>query len=203
MSALNIAMGPIGLIILAIVAAVVLAIAIFKNWDEIVAVFKEGLEKIKPVFETVKEFLEGALESLKSKWDVIWNGMGDTVKLVWNGIKGYINLWIEALNFLIRGANQVKIEAPSWVPGIGGKGFQVNIPEIPKLASGGIVTSPTLAMVGERGPEAVIPLNKSGSGITININGPTYGFDDFEEKVGEAIVDGVRRGGFSGIIATA
>jgi len=202
MSALNIAMGPIGLIILGIAAAIGVGILVWKNWDKIVAVFKEGLENIKPVFETVREFLTGALDDLKGKWDRIWNGMGDTVKLVWDGIKGYINLWIDALNFLIRGANQVNIKVPSWVPIVGGKGFNFNIPEIPSLASGGIVRSPTLAMVGERGPEAIIPLSKTGSGITINILGPTYGFDDFEQKVGDAIVDGVRRGGFSGILAT-
>ena len=126
------------------------------------------------------------------------------MKLVWDGIKGYVNLWIEALNFLIRGANMINIKVPSWVPKFGGKGFSFNIPEIPKLASGGIVTSPTVAMIGERGPEAVIPLSKGGvGGITINILGPTYGFDDFERRVGEAIVDGVRRGGFSRILATA
>jgi hypothetical protein len=50
------------------------------------------------------------------------------------------------------------------------------------LAEGGIVTSPTLAMIGEgRGPEAVIPLSKLGSmgfggngggaNITVNVNG--------------------------------
>ena len=204
MSALNLAMGPIGLIILGIAAAIGAGILIWKNWDVIVEKFREGLEKIKPVFEVVKEFLTGALDSLKLKWDLIWNGMGDTVKLVWDGIKGYVNLWIEALNFLIRGANMINIKVPSWVPKFGGKGFSFNIPEIPKLASGGIVTSPTVAMIGERGPEAVIPLSKGGvGGITINILGPTYGFDDFERRVGEAIVDGVRRGGFSGILATA
>jgi len=79
------------------------------------------------------------------------------------------------------------------------------IPKIPTLAAGGIVTSPTLAMIGERGPEAVVPLGRRGGmgGITINILGPTYGFDDFEERVTEAIQDGVRRGGFGGILATA
>ena len=98
----------------------------------------------------------------------------------------------------------ISIKVPSWVPGIGGKGFSLNIPEIPSLAAGGIVTSPTLAMIGERGPEAVVPLGRGGAGgITINILGPTYGFDDFEERVTEAIQDGVRRGGFGGILATA
>ena len=46
--------------------------------------------------------------------------------------------------------------------------------KIPHLASGGIVTSPTLALIGEAGPEAVVPLNgKSGGiggGTTVNIS---------------------------------
>ena len=43
---------------------------------------------------------------------------------------------------------------PSWVPGVGGKSFK-----IPMMATGGIVTGPMIAMIGERGPEAVIPLD--------------------------------------------
>ena len=42
---------------------------------------------------------------------------------------------------------------------------------IPLMAEGGIVTKPTLAMIGEAGSEAVIPLDKMGSmGTTVNIN---------------------------------
>ena len=75
---------------------------------------------------------------------------------------------------------------------------------LPAFANGGIVNKPTLAMVGESGPEAIVPLGRGGGagGVTININGPTYGFDDFEQKVGEAIKDGVRRGGYQGILQT-
>ena len=48
--------------------------------------------------------------------------------------------------------------------------------DIPKMASGGIVNSPTLAMIGEAGPEAVIPLSRMGqmggtNNVTINVNG--------------------------------
>jgi hypothetical protein len=43
------------------------------------------------------------------------------------------------------------------------------------LAAGGIVTGPTLAMIGEAGPEAVIPLDRmgqmGGNNVTINVNG--------------------------------
>jgi SLT domain-containing protein len=58
--------------------------------------------------------------------------------------------------------------------------FKITLPltnwNIPMLASGGIVTSPQLALIGEKGPEAVIPLSKmgdmgGGSNVTINVNG--------------------------------
>ena len=47
--------------------------------------------------------------------------------------------------------------------------------EIPKMADGGIVNRPTLALIGEAGPEAVVPLSKMGAGgggdVNINVNG--------------------------------
>jgi hypothetical protein len=66
-----------------------------------------------------------------------------------------------------------------------GKKFTVNppdLPPIPELKNGGIVSSPTLALIGEAGPEAVIPLSRGaqygvgaagggGSNITVNVNG--------------------------------
>lgn len=226
MTALNFAMGPIGLIIIGIVAAIAGAILIFKNWETIVETFKKVWDTvwgtIKSVFDTVVNTIKNVFDSkfgwllpggallkaiffLRDNWDTIWNGMKEVVGFVVNPIVSFINAIIGGLNMLIRGLNKVKVEVPSWVPVFGGKGFQFNIPEIPKiptLAEGGIVRSPTLAMIGEKGPEAVVPLNGRQGGITININGPTYGFDDFEEKVSEAITDSVRRGGFGGVLQT-
>ena len=71
---------------------------------------------------------------------------------------------------------------PPIVPPSGGNtgGFGFSLPEyarngIPFLAAGGIVTSPTLSMIGEAGPEAVIPLSQmgsmGGSSVTINVGG--------------------------------
>jgi exonuclease VII small subunit len=44
---------------------------------------------------------------------------------------------------------------------------------IPKMADGGMVTGPTLALIGEAGPEAVVPLDRMGGmgNVTINVNG--------------------------------
>src|SRR3990172_99758 len=38
---------------------------------------------------------------------------------------------------------------------------------VPKLAEGGIVNRPTLALIGEKGPEAVVPLSGGGAGQSI------------------------------------
>jgi phage-related minor tail protein len=55
------------------------------------------------------------------------------------------------------------------------------------MANGGIVTSPTLAVIGEAGPEAVVPLDRMGSiggnNVTINVNGGDP----------QAVVDALRR----------
>jgi hypothetical protein len=51
------------------------------------------------------------------------------------------------------------------VPGGAVLGGAVNFPAAPRLAHGGIVTRPTLAVIGEEGPEAVIPLNGNASSL--------------------------------------
>lgn len=64
-----------------------------------------------------------------------------------------------------------------------------NIPDIPKLAQGGIVTRPTLAVIGEAGPEAVIPLRNqsAGTGSTINLT-VNAGMGADGTAIGQAIV---------------
>lgn len=61
---------------------------------------------------------------------------------------------------------------------------------IPKMAAGGITMGPQVALIGERGPEAVIPLSKMGNmgGITVNINGGLSTSAD----IGRAVVDSIR-----------
>jgi phage-related protein len=64
-----------------------------------------------------------------------------------------------------------------------------DIPHIPKLADGGIVTKPTLAVIGEAGPEAVIPLSQvdRGSNTTIDIT-VNAGMGTNGQEVGRQIV---------------
>lgn len=78
-----------------------------------------------------------------------------------NFFKGFINLIIKGINAVIGGLNKVKFDVPDWVPVIGGKEFGFNIKEIPLMARGGVVDQPTLAMIGEAGKEAVVPLERT------------------------------------------
>ena len=69
-----------------------------------------------------------------------------------------INAIIDGINVFLRGLNRIKI--PSWVPGVGGKGF--NISEIPRLAKGASLTHQTTATMAEypnarTNPEIVSP----------------------------------------------
>ena len=61
--------------------------------------------------------------------------------------------------------------------------------EVPHRATGGIVTRPTLAVVGERGPEAIVPLDggMQQRPVHITIQGDVYGLDDFEDRVARAV----------------
>ena len=76
---------------------------------------------------------------------------------------GRVNSAIGAIN----GALTFSVD--THIPGVGKIGSSVNIPRIPMLAKGGIVTGPTLAMIGEAGPEAVVPLGRGGGFGQINV----------------------------------
>jgi hypothetical protein len=61
------------------------------------------------------------------------------------------------------------------------------------MAEGGVVTRPTHALIGERGPEAVIPLNRAGNfgTVVINVQGSVLAEEDLSRKV----LTAVRRAG--------
>jgi len=121
-----------------------------------------------------------------------FEGFRNVVRNVVNGIASYfefmVNAWITAINVVIRGINLVKpgkdivsLSKVSFGPVIGAEGRgpsgadKSRLDTIPAMAAGGIVNSATLALIGERGPEAVIPLDRLGAmgttNVTIHVNG--------------------------------
>tara|TARA_R110000765_G_scaffold112033_3_gene203990 strand:- start:2022 stop:3785 length:1764 start_codon:yes stop_codon:yes gene_type:complete len=158
----------------------------------------------RALWKSFQVALTGGWKGIKSWLKSIPGMVGkiakDTAVTVINKIIGIYNAFADVMSF----------EIPEWVPIIGGGEFK--LPHITKLAKGGIVNKPTLAMVGEDGPEAVIPLSKRnnpdgiglGGGrapITININ--ASGITDRTDKralareIGEAIREEMNRGGRS------
>jgi hypothetical protein len=73
-------------------------------------------------------------------------------------------------------------------------GQTIGVPDIHELARGGIVTGPTLALIGERGPEAVIPLSRmtGGGGTTIVVNVTTTGLGADNPAIQSAVVAALR-----------
>lgn len=142
------------------------------NWIGTVFIdaFKNIGDTIKPILDSLKTMFNGLIDFIvgvfTGNWRKAWQGVQNIFRGIFNGLvniaKAPINLIIGAINTMIRGLNKIKL--PDWVPGLGGKG--ISIPEIPKLAKGGIVDGATLAMVGEDGKEAVMPLERNTGWIT-------------------------------------
>jgi hypothetical protein len=169
-SALWVATGAV--VIIAIIAAL---IALQVKFD----IFGKAIDGIKAGFliwwDTVK-FVFGAIKSgfgeLKDLGVKIFDGIGGAFKGVINaviaGLEGGLNFAIKGLNIILDGIDKA---AGPWV----NFGEIPNV-KLPRLAEGGITTGPTIAMIGEKGPEAVIPLDRlgnigGGTNITVNVNG--------------------------------
>jgi len=118
-----------------------------------------GFNRVKNFFSNVVNFISDTADDLVSPIVRVFKAAINTIIGLWN-----------RLDFAIT------FTVPDWVPIIGGNRWSSGdiFPDIPMLAKGGIVNSPTLAMIGEAGPEAVIPLNKSGlmgNNINVTVNG--------------------------------
>jgi len=161
--------NPIGLVILAIAAFIAIMAALYFKFDS-----------VRKIVDTV---FQGLMIGGKAVFDALkfyFTTYFDIYKALFNGIAKLWNNTIGKLSF----------EFPSWVPGLGGKGFSV--PNIPMLANGGIVTGPTLALLGEKGPEMVIPLNRArgagGGTYNITINGGLAS----SAEIGGAVINAIK-----------
>ena len=160
--------NPLGLIVVGIAAVIAIIAILYTKF--------EGVRKVVDnVFGFIKEAVMGTVDVITTYVQTVlgvYKTIFNTIAKLWNNTIG-----------------KLSFEFPSWVPGLGGKGFSV--PNIPMLGDGGIVSSPTLAMIGERGPEAVIPLNRAGGmggNYTINVNGGLAS----SAEIGQSVVNAIR-----------
>lgn len=161
--------NPLGLIVIGIAAVIAIIAILYTKF--------EGVRKVVDnVFGFIKDVVTGSIDVITTYVQTVlgvYKTIFNTIAKLWNNTIG-----------------KLSFEFPSWVPGLGGKGFSV--PNIPMLADGGIVTRPTLAMIGEgNSPEAVIPLNRAGGlggNYTINVNGGLAS----SAEIGQSVVNAIR-----------
>ena len=159
----------------------VLAPVITNAIGTIMNVVKTIVGIVSGVIKSVLKSLGGLLDFItgvfSGDWKKAWNGIKTFFSGIWDGIKaickGTINFIIDGINGLWSGIYSV---IKGLINGIGsiagaigdmfGKDWSFKMPgkppQIPKLATGGIVTAETLARIGEGGKkEAVLPLEQN------------------------------------------
>jgi phage-related protein len=115
---------------------------------------------ISSTWSAITELLSQPIQDAVDTIGRIWSGLGDVLGNLAGGVgdafRGTLNWIIDRINTLIGGINRV-IDGANRLPGPDIIG---NIGEIPRLARGTITSGPTLAMIGEAGREAVVPLDR-------------------------------------------
>lgn len=121
------------------------------------------LTSVKNILGGLISFITGVFTG---DWKKAWGGVQQIFSNIWEGIKaGFkfpFNSIITGINAFIRGINKIKI--PDWVPGVGGKGF--NIKTIPLLAAGGVLEKGQTGFLEGNGAEAVVPLHQNRKWIS-------------------------------------
>ena len=139
-----------------------------------------------------------ALVAAYNKFEWFKTGVNAIINGILGAFESVVNGAIMMVNGIIRAYNAIPLAPnintinPVNLPSVGGSTTPAaGRMNIPRLAEGGIVNSPTLALIGEAGPEAVVPLSKMGSmggGITVNVNGGL----STSAEIGQAVVNAIR-----------
>ena len=183
--------NPIMLIIAAVAALIAIGVMLYKNWDVIkekasalwswfsekcpwlanvfTSAFNGIVEIVSSVWNRIKYHFTQIIDFVKNifsgEWSAAWENVKNIFANVFGGLVGLakapINAIISLINKAFSAIGSVSVSIPDWVPGMGGQTFSFEMPQIPMLANGGIVTKPTLAMIGEGAEdEAVLPISK-------------------------------------------
>ena len=145
--------------------------ALFSDWA---ASISAAIENIKAIFSGIIDFVQNVFSG---NWSAAWQNIvdifGNLFGMIVNLAKAPINGVISAINFVLEKINGISVTIPDWVPGVGGSTLGFNIPTIPQLATGGIVTAPTILEAGEGGEaEAILPLSKLAAMLQSVANAP-------------------------------
>lgn len=123
-------------------------------------IFKTAFEAVKNAFSSIGSFFSGVWETVKNIFvnagQMVGSAVGGAFKGAVNAVLGTIENVVNGFIGMINGV----IGLINKIPGVslGSVGYV----SLPRLARGGIVDSPTVAMIGEAGKEVVMPLENTG-----------------------------------------
>ena len=115
-------------------------------------------DKVREFGDNAKQKFEDMKTGVINIFEGIKNGIKSPINAALGFVEKFINNMIDGFNKLGDKIGSLEFDVPDWVPGdLGGKHFKLGLPELnhvslPRLASGGIMTSGS-AIVGEAGPE--------------------------------------------------
>ena len=135
------------------------ALSSVSNWFG--EMFTNAYNAVKDAFSSIGDFFSGVWETVKSIFvnagQMVGEAVGGAFKSAVNAVLGTIENVVNGFIGMINGVLGVVRN----LPGLGWVG-SVSTVSLPRLARGGIVDSPTIAMIGEAGKEAVVPLENTG-----------------------------------------
>ena len=172
--------------------------------DIIAAILIFTIDLLVGAFKGMMDFLPKVGQAFESVFKGIANFVIGIVNFIIGAFEGMVNFVIMGINLMVDALNKLKFDVPDWVPLIGGQKFGFNLSRVasislgrvPALAKGGFVNKPTTALIGEAGPEVVIPLNRfeemmgldgNGQGKTINYYAAPNNSLDAEQALFQAI----------------
>ncbi|HGQ5776328.1 TPA: hypothetical protein ACL0KP_000634 [Streptococcus pneumoniae] len=123
--------------------------------------FTSAYNAVKNAFSSIGGFFSGVWSTVQSIFvnagQKVGSAVGGAFKSAVNAVLGTIENVVNGFIGMINGVLGVVRN----LPGLGWVG-SVSTVSLPRLARGGIVDSPTIAMIGEAGKEAVVPLENTG-----------------------------------------
>nr|DAN39519.1 MAG TPA: minor tail protein [Caudoviricetes sp.] len=124
-------------------------------------IFRSAFDAVKNAFSTIGSFFSGVWSTVQSIFvnagQMVGSAVGGAFRSAVNAVLGTIENVVNGFIGMINGV----LDTVRGLPGLGWVG-SVGYVSLPRLARGGIVDSPTIAMIGEAGKEAVVPLENTG-----------------------------------------
>lgn len=148
--------GPIGIAIAAVAALIAIGVALYKNWDKIKAVAGKLKDWIVNKFTALKTAVSNIFNGIKDKMLAPIQKARDMIKKIIEKIKGFFNFKAKIPHIKLP---HFAIHPKGWSLGDLLEGVIPSL-GIDWYAKGGIFRSPSVIGVGEKGPEAVLPIEK-------------------------------------------